>query len=133
MGAMDPARWHSWHFAWRMGATSLANVTGFPSSAAAEKLASANRAPRIGMARFMTRSFHTATSLTGVRHGVKGSAAPAPASHPPECRQPTARLLRWRDVEEENPTRLPTADLCLGERDAICAPMNQPLIALVHT
>src|SRR5579863_3583318 len=103
MGAMDPARWHSWHFAWRMGATSLANVTGFPSSAPAEKLASASRSPRIGMARFMTRSFHTATSLTGVRHGVKGVPF---LLLPVSLLKLTAHLLSLRNVEEENPARL---------------------------
>ena len=25
---MDPGWWQSWHFCWRIGATSLANVTG---------------------------------------------------------------------------------------------------------
>src|SRR5260370_20479637 len=29
MGAIDPTRWQSWHFAWRIGATSFANVTRF--------------------------------------------------------------------------------------------------------
>jgi hypothetical protein len=29
MGAIDPTRWQSWHFAWRIGATSFANVTCF--------------------------------------------------------------------------------------------------------
>ena len=27
MGAMEPSRWHSWHCACKIGATSLANVT----------------------------------------------------------------------------------------------------------
>src|SRR5579864_858755 len=30
MGAIDPTRWHSWHFACKIGATSLANVTDLP-------------------------------------------------------------------------------------------------------
>src|SRR5260221_8261789 len=30
MGAICPARWQFWHLAWRMGAMSLANVTGWP-------------------------------------------------------------------------------------------------------
>src|ERR1700736_2945990 len=34
MGAIDPLRWHSWHFACKMGAMSLANVTGLPAGAA---------------------------------------------------------------------------------------------------
>jgi hypothetical protein len=29
MGAIDPTRWQSWHFAWRIGATSFVNVTSF--------------------------------------------------------------------------------------------------------
>src|SRR5437016_3248410 len=33
MGAIDPGRWQFWHERWRMGATSLLNVTGFPKSA----------------------------------------------------------------------------------------------------
>src|SRR4029079_12760613 len=30
MGAICPARWQFWHLAWRMGAMSLAKVTGWP-------------------------------------------------------------------------------------------------------
>src|SRR5262245_29899338 len=27
MGAIDPGSWHDWHLAWKIGATSLENVT----------------------------------------------------------------------------------------------------------
>src|SRR5512142_610982 len=38
MGATDPARWQAWHFSWKIGATSLANVGVFGArSAAAQK------------------------------------------------------------------------------------------------
>src|ERR1700689_4654525 len=70
MGAMDPARWHSWHFSWKIGAMSLANVTGLfasGASAAMEKTGSTTRAPtanaakrtfgfRQDLASFMTHS-----------------------------------------------------------------------------
>src|SRR6185503_13957555 len=34
IGAIDPGWWHSWHFAWKIGATSFEKVTGLPASAA---------------------------------------------------------------------------------------------------
>src|SRR5581483_10173273 len=53
MGAMEPLRWHSWHLAWKMGATSLVNVTGFSVNAAAIKdPAATNKPPHAGTATF---------------------------------------------------------------------------------
>src|SRR6185295_5754891 len=34
IGAIDPGWWHSWHFAWKIGATSFEKVTGLAASAA---------------------------------------------------------------------------------------------------
>src|SRR5258706_8075688 len=42
MGASEPLRWHSWQRSWKIGATSLANVTAWAvSDAPAEVAASA--------------------------------------------------------------------------------------------
>jgi len=34
IGAIEPGSWHDWHLAWKMGATSLENVTALEGSAA---------------------------------------------------------------------------------------------------
>src|SRR5579862_5230933 len=48
MGAICPARWQFWHLAWRMGAMSLAKVTGWPPLTSAA-LSQAGRARNIAV------------------------------------------------------------------------------------
>src|SRR5262245_10217047 len=44
IGAIDPTRWQSWHFAWKIGATSLAKV-GLPPAARASARAEGSARP----------------------------------------------------------------------------------------
>ncbi len=44
IGAIEPGSWHDWHLAWKIGATSLVNVTCFGASAANAEPAIANTA-----------------------------------------------------------------------------------------
>src|SRR6185369_8550139 len=69
MGASEPLRWHSWQRSWKIGATSLANVTAFAVSAGpAEVAASAPKsaagrltkaASAMNLAPVITRSLDT--------------------------------------------------------------------------
>ena len=43
IGAIEPGSWHDWHLAWKIGATSLENVTGFWGSAALAAPGAASR------------------------------------------------------------------------------------------
>src|ERR1700722_8256827 len=50
MGAMESLRWHSWHLAWRMGATSFAKVGAAEAEGAWAKAALTNNAAKAGSA-----------------------------------------------------------------------------------
>src|SRR3954447_7765160 len=66
IGAIDPGSWQFWHLAWKIGATSLVNVTFLAWSAAS---AADGRTSNVPTARAPRLRWRLAPTITGSFHG----------------------------------------------------------------
>src|SRR5580704_1048729 len=118
MGAMESLRWQSWHFSWKIGAMSLAKVTGLLGSLAIARLERITTTP-IHLASVITRSFN---QLHLYYTSDRSDGFPVVARTPANARSPTWQswsmhscMPRWHSCQR---TVFYFAAVCVGDGPA---------------